>query len=190
MADVWEQPLRESWEIQQDYIELHLRFEPRLRLNVEDSADSMADVLEQPSFSNHPEDFLPTGTTDLLDIPQDYIEPRLVLNVEDAASSSSHKADDDDEQQRYLSLKCNLCSPNVGIHQSLLLTICGHVFCENCVNSFVDTSKQCTVCKAHVCESRVFPFTAAAENLLNAIYVLKVSVHLKRACYRVWSSVL
>jgi len=60
----------------------------------------------------------------------------------------------EEEVEQYLMLKCsNVCC----VAMASLVTGCGHVFCQYCVNTFVHPARQCPVCEFHICEKMVFP---------------------------------
>lgn len=57
-----------------------------------------------------------------------------------------------EEVEQHLVLTCNGC-----LKTALLVTGCGHLFCQSCVNTFVNINRQCPVCQFHVCQKMIFP---------------------------------
>lgn len=56
-----------------------------------------------------------------------------------------------EEVDQYLVLACHGC-----VAMASLVTGCGHMFCQSCVNTFVHPTRQCPVCEFHVCQKMVF----------------------------------
>jgi hypothetical protein len=62
-----------------------------------------------------------------------------------------------EEIEQYLVLKCNGC-----LAMASLVTGCGHVFCQSCVNNLVLGTRQCPVCQFHVCQKMIFPIYSSS----------------------------
>jgi hypothetical protein len=80
------------------------------------------------------------------------------INMEDQDQEDVEMIDADHEGiGQYLILACNGC-----VAMASLVTGCGHMFCESCVNTLVYPIRQCPVCEFHVCEKMVFPIYSSS----------------------------
>lgn len=74
------------------------------------------------------------------------------ISMEDAEQEDVEMVDAAPEEvDQYLVLGCHGC-----VAMASLVTGCGHMFCQSCVNTFVHPTRQCPVCEFHVCHKMVF----------------------------------
>lgn len=74
--------------------------------------------------------------------------PRAVLNLSQIS--------DGEEHQPAIALSCPICYDSIFKRQAAS-TICGHLFCNACINQEIQLRKQCPLCKRKLARNHIHP---------------------------------
>lgn len=91
--------------------------------------------------------FINTNSND--NLPEEFNRPSSLAGkaVEEARDEESHS------NVQFTNLKCSICLCNPTTDTRLDCTICGHVFCHECLKRALREAKRCPTCR-HALRSR------------------------------------
>ncbi|KAI8873760.1 hypothetical protein GQ42DRAFT_141708 [Ramicandelaber brevisporus] len=107
-------------------------------------------------------------------------------STEVAASNNNDDDDDDEESTECLICKCPISS-------IALLTPCGHIFCESCLEHWLRISRRCPACSFTMPQDadiqRVAMSESAAEAHNTMLYKIESMKHLPRSSINEWTAI-
>lgn len=120
-------------------------------LNNSDHIYCVTDIkLERPAGPSSALDQAP-GTPDGSDKTEDYnVEDPIGPKPKDNNSNSGDSSD-----KKKIQWECPICmEPSNG--QEIAGTVCGHIFCKDCIESYLVTCSQCPTCRKELSKNQLF----------------------------------